>query len=90
MSLKYLQVSVVCPSSVNVSSATEKPTHTTSDSIGRGNELLCFCYGRIRILFAMATNSSHILTYHMGKENIDNYSVSIGVFEIKFYRSVFE
>ena len=80
--LKYLQVSFVCPSSVNVSSATEKPTHTTSDSIGRGNELFCFCSGRIRILFAMATYSSHRLI--MGKEEIDNYSVSIGVFGINF------
>ena len=38
-----------------------------------------FCSGRIRTLVATATYSSHILI--MGKEKIDIFSDSLGIFE---------
>ena len=41
-----------------------------------------FCFGRIRTLVAMATDSSHRLI--MGKVEIDNSSVSIGIFQCYF------
>ena len=37
-----------------------------------------FCSGQIRTVVAMATYSSHRLI--MGKEEIDNFSVSMGIF----------
>ena len=37
-----------------------------------------FCFGQIRTLVAMATYSSHRLI--MGKEEIDVFSVSMGIF----------
>ena len=46
--------------------------------------IVFFCSGRIRTLVAMATYSSHTLL--MGKEEIDNFSVSMGIFEF-FYRN---
>ena len=41
-----------------------------------------FCSSRIRTLVAMATFSSHRLI--MGKEEIDNFSVLLGIFGIFF------
>ena len=46
-----------------------------------------FCSGRIRTLVAMATYSSQTLI--MGKEEIDNFSVSIGIFDFVLYRNVY-
>ena len=51
-------------------------------SNGKGNEKLCFCSNRIGSLVAMATYSSHRLI--MGKEEIDNFSVSMGIFGFFF------
>ena len=51
-------------------------------SIGRGNEKLCFYSNRIRTLVAMATYNSHRLI--MGKEEIDIFSVSLGIFGFFF------
>ena len=51
-------------------------------SIGRGNETLCFYSNRIRTLVAMATYNSHRLI--MGKEEIDIFSVSLGIFGFFF------
>ena len=45
-------------------------------SIGRGTNNCVFCSGRIRILVAMVTCSSHRLI--MGKEEIDNFFCPIG------------
>ena len=45
-----------------------------------------FCSGQIRILVAMVTCSSHRLI--MGKEEIDNYFVQLGIFGFFFYRNV--
>ena len=49
---------------------------------------ICVFYsGRLRTLVAMATYSSHRLI--MGKEEIDNFSVSLGIFGFFFYRNVY-
>ena len=47
-----------------------------------------FIYNLIRTLVAMATYSSHRLI--MGKEEIDNFSVSLEIFGKIFYRNDYE
>ena len=47
-------------------------------SRGRGKEKLCLYSNRIITLVAMATYSSHRII--MGNEEIDNFSVSLGIF----------
>ena len=49
--------------------------------------MIVFCSGRMRrTLVAMAIYSSHRLM--MGKEEIDNFSVSLGIFGNFVYRTV--
>ena len=54
--------------------------------IGRGTNNCVFRSDQIRALVAMATYSSHRLI--MGKEEIDNLSVSLGILGF-YYRNVY-